>query len=122
LAAQGERVIADFDTGASHTVLDFDFLLARRLVQVSPVSQPRSRQHLGRIYTCYVFNLALALESDDGSILMNPFPCFCVLDWANSPMCIVNPNRRALASRVLLFELPCTVELNGQERVSRVFY
>jgi len=46
---------------------------------------------------------------------------YCVRDWQKSSLCLVNPNRQALAGRNVLLKFPITVELNGEKKLTRVF-
>ncbi len=44
----------------------------------------------------------------------------CVRNWQHSSLCLVNPARKALVGRNLLYEFPLRVELDGGARITKI--
>jgi hypothetical protein len=120
LSATGVSVVADFDTGSPGLFVDFDQMLARKVISVQPIDQAHFRPHLGRLYRFHVMPLLVGVNDETGACAIRHFSVLCVRDWAHSPMCRVNPQREALAGRNLLLEFPLRIELDGQTRTTRV--
>jgi hypothetical protein len=67
-----------------------------------------------------VLSLLIGAWSEDGLVKAREFSALCVRDWRQSPLCLVNSDREALAGRNLLIEFPLRLELDGARRVTRL--
>lgn len=113
-------VTADFDTGSPHLFVDYDKLAEERVLSFRPKSEAFFEQHLGGFYRFHILLLQVALLDESGNLFANRMHAYCVRDWQNSPLCLVNSNRQALAGRNLLLRFPIKVELDGQKQTTRV--
>ncbi len=85
-----------------------------------PVDLAHFRSHLGQAYRFHVLPLLIGVRSEDGMVAARELQVLCVLDWRQTPLCLVNTNREALAGRNLLIEFPLRLELDGAKRVTHV--
>jgi len=120
LAAAGVELTADFDSGSLNLFVDYDQMLALKIIDRQPIDQAHFRPHLGQLYRFHVLSLLAGVTDENGAVAAREFPALCVRDWRQSPLCRVNPNREALAGRNLLLEFPLRLELNGTERATRI--
>jgi hypothetical protein len=61
------------------------------------------------------------LQSSQNNAFSTPLVVYCVRNWRQSPFCVVNSIRKALVGRKLLMSFPIRVELNGQDRSTKIF-
>jgi hypothetical protein len=120
LPASGEEFVADFDSGSPNLFMDYDRMLASQIIDDQPVDQAHFRSHLGQVYRYHVLSLLIGAWSEDGLVKAREFSALCVRDWRQSPLCLVNSDREALAGRNLLIEFPLRLELDGARRVTRI--
>ena len=59
------------------------------------------------------------MVDETGAMTSTTLPALCVRNWKQSPLCLVNPFRKALVGRNLLLELLLRVELDGRNRTTR---
>ena len=104
-------VKADLDTGSPHCFVDYDQLFAEGVVDFRPNAEAYIQQHLGQYYRFHILPLEVRLADEKGKNITSRIHAYCVRDWEKSPLCLVNPNREALAGRNLLPKFPVTVEL-----------
>ncbi len=120
LLLQGLQLDADFDTGASDILLDYSQLLGKDIISLEPFKPAQENYHLGRNYQFYLRPVKVAAVNETGIIASKPILALCVRNWPRSPLCLVNPFRKALAGRNLLLELPLRVELDGRKRRTKI--
>jgi len=112
---------ADFDTGSFHTMLNYDDLLENRIIDRQPVDQANEASYLEFKYKYYIAPIRIGVVDATGKILSASLSVACVHNWQQSPFCFVNAFRKALVGRGLLLKLPVRIELNGQDRSTKVF-
>lgn len=120
MVQSGLQINADFDTGSGNTMLDYDGLRSVNIIPSQRFKRHQSAYHLGRMYSCYFLPVQIATVDEDGGITAKVVSALCVRDWQRSPLCLVNPFRRALAGRNVLLELSLRVELNGRNRITKI--
>jgi len=119
LPTSGLQLTADFDTGSPHTFVDGDQLEATGLFSPSSLST-QVRRHLDRSYTFFVAPLLVGVRDESGQFEARGLSCLCVRNWRNSPLCLVNPNRQALAGRNLFGAFGFTLELDASRQATRL--
>jgi hypothetical protein len=112
---------ADLDTGSFHTMLNYDDLLQNRIIDRQPVDQAYEASHLEFKYKYLIAPVRIGMIDETGKMLSANLSVACVRNWQQSPFCFVNAFRKALIGRGLLLKLPLRVELNGQDRSTKVF-
>jgi hypothetical protein len=120
LSTEGIEITADFDTGSPSFLIDYDQMLAHRVIQPGPIKQAHYKSHLGQVYRFHFRPLLVGIHDEAGSIAIRNFTAICIRDWRQSPLCLVNSDREALAGRNLLTEFPLRLELDGARRVTRL--
>ncbi len=120
LANVGIEINADFDTGSPSLLLDYDQLLAHRVVQAGQLNQAHYHRHLGQVYQYHYRKLLVGVLTAAGTFLTQSITTACIRNWRESPLCLVNPQREALAGRNLLLEFPLRLELDGATKCTRV--
>ncbi len=120
LPAAGIEITADFDSGSPNLLVDYDQMLSQQIVDYQPIDLAHFRSHLGQAYRFHVLPLLIGVRSEDGVVTAREFQALCVLDWRQTPLCLINTNREALAGRNLLIEFPLRLELDGARRVTRL--
>ncbi|MCI0388956.1 MAG: hypothetical protein MOB07_09370 [Acidobacteria bacterium] len=116
----GTEFTADFDSGSPNLFVDYDQILASQIIDYQPIDQSHFRSHLGQVYRYHVLPLLIGVRSEDGMVAEREFSALCVRDWSESPLCLVNSDREALAGRNLLIEFPLRLELDGVRKVTRI--
>lgn len=112
---------ADFDTGSFHTMLDYDSLLQRKILDRQPIDQANEGSHLERKFKFHIATLTIGIIDESGQTFSISTSISCVRNWQQSPFCLVNAFRKALVGRGLLLKLPIRLELNGQDRSTKAF-
>lgn len=120
LPASGTEFTADFDSGSPNLFVDYDQILARQIIDHQPIDQAHFRSHLGQVYRYHVLPLVIGVKSEDGMVAAREFSALCVRNWSESPLCLVNSDREALAGRDLLIKFPLRLELDGARRMTRI--
>jgi hypothetical protein len=120
LQISGAEFTADFDSGSPNLFVDYDQMIASRIIDDQPVDQAHFRPHLGQVYRYHVLPLQISVRSENGMVMAQEFSALCVRNWRQSPLCLVNSDREALAGRNLLIEFPLRLELDGARRATRV--
>jgi hypothetical protein len=113
-------ISADLDTGSPHLFVDYDRLFAEGVIDFRPNSEAYIQQHLGQYYRFHIMPIQIVIIDEKGKKFESRLHAYCVRDWAKSSLCLVNPNRQALAGRNVLLRFPVKVELDGQKRITRV--
>ncbi len=111
---------ADLDTGSPHLFVDYDQLLEADAIDFRPNAEAFIQQHLGEYYRFHIMPLQVAIMDESGNYFMQRVHAYCVRDWQKSSLCLVNPNRQALAGRNVLLKFPVKVELDGKKKTTRV--
>ena len=93
-------------------------MFSSNIIDYQPIDQAHFRSHLSQLYSFHVLPVVIGVTDEQGSIKIQDFHALCVHNWQNSPLCLVNPNREALAGRNLLLEFPSRVELDGRQQVT----
>ncbi|MGH7454987.1 MAG: hypothetical protein ACRENG_26760 [bacterium] len=114
------EVVGDFDTGASHSFVDYDFLLAQNLIMPVVGEFPKTSHHLNRSYEYVAKFLRFRLSSKDDETRVLETKICCVLDWHTSPFVKINPNRIALIGRDIMLELKPRVLLDFEKRQTEI--
>jgi hypothetical protein len=112
---------ANFDTGSFHTMLDYDSLLQKQIIDRQPVDQANEGTHLERKFKFHIAPIRIGIIDETGQTFSISTLISCVRNWHQSPFCLVNAFRKALVGRGLLLKLPLRIELNGQDRSTKVF-
>ena len=116
----GIELTADFDSGSPGLFMNYDLMMTHQIVDNQPIDQPHLSAHLGQAYRFHILPLLIGVRSEDGTVTAREFSVLCVRNWRLSPLCLINPNREALAGRNLLIEIPLRLELDGAKRTTRV--
>ncbi len=112
---------ADFDTGSLNMFFDYDNLVEEHVIDEQPNEETQEGLHLSRKYHFHILTAKISIDDETGKTLSGNFSALCVHDWQQSPLCIANPSRKALVGRRLLLRLPIRIELNGQNRSTKIF-
>jgi hypothetical protein len=118
LVPQGLSLSADLDTGSPAVFLSREDV--RGCGVDLDILMPLTRFHLGRPYHYVVPTMKIAVPTQVGALPSGVFQVYAVKDWSNSPMTLVNPQRRALVGRNVLLRLGLEINLNGQSRSTTV--
>jgi hypothetical protein len=78
-ASKVVAVVGDFDTGASHTFVDYDFLTAQNVIQPESEDYPIASLHLNQRFTYVAKRLQIELP------FMNPQPYTAVATFEVMP-------------------------------------
>lgn len=111
---------ADFDTGALDIYLDLDYLTANGITTVTEKNLTQDSRHLGRLFSYIAKSLWLEMADKNGIARRIRVRALCVLNWAISPFTAINPNRRALIGRNVLFELRPRAILDFNDRSTEI--
>jgi hypothetical protein len=113
-------VVGDFDTGANHTFVDHDFLIAHNIIQPEAGDYTETHLHLNQkfVYVDKLIRIQLLSISEEVKTL-ETWIC-CVPNWHHSPFVALNPNRIALIGRDLLLELKPNVRLDFDKRQTEI--
>lgn len=114
------EIVADLDTGASHTFTDYDFLAAKNLIRPEAGDDFETHLHLNRPFDYIDKFVHIELPSRSGKSLVLETWIACVLDWRLSPFVALNPNRTALIGRDILLELKPNVRLDFDKRQTEI--
>lgn len=106
------EVIGDFDTGSSHTFVDYDFFEAKGVLHPELRDYPEVHVHLNQSFVYIDKLLRVELPNDSGSARAVDARISCVQRWRSSPFTEINPNRVALIGRDVLFKLKPKVFLD----------
>ncbi len=103
------ELIGDFDTGASSTFVDYDWLVKHNLVQLQAQEDAESSHHLNQAYEYLPRSFVVEIASKSGEIRSHEMTISCVADWQKSPFTKINPGRTALLGRdiFLSFDPKC---------------
>lgn len=111
-AANTFKIVCDFDSGASHSFIDYDFLRAENLVHPEEDDYYEISRHLNQPYFYIAKTLSVQLSSHQGKVFALTTKLYCVPDWQDSPFVKINPNRVALVGRDVLLALKPKVLLD----------
>ncbi|MEK7730077.1 MAG: hypothetical protein AAB354_16845, partial [candidate division KSB1 bacterium] len=92
-------VIGDFDTGASSSFIDYDWLVRHNLIQLQMQEEAESSHHLNRAYEYLPRRFVIEMVSAERETRTSEMTIACVADWQNSPFAMGNPERVALIGR-----------------------
>ncbi|MFQ6040693.1 MAG: hypothetical protein ACE5PV_07545 [Candidatus Poribacteria bacterium] len=120
LVQHGLFIISDFDTGAPCILTNYDGLVQEQILDLELVLNPFLGSHLGNTYAFFIAELRVGVTDEIGNVKSAPIQCRCVMNWASSPICHINPQRQALVGRNLLLTLALQVNLNGANRTTRL--
>jgi len=114
------EVVGDFDTGCSHTFVDYNFLADQKIIQRETIEDFEKHQHLNRdfIYVDKPVRVELPINSS-ATLILNTL-ISCVPNWNFSPFVALNPNRTALIGRDILLELKPQVLLDFAKRQTEI--
>jgi hypothetical protein len=114
------EIVADLDTGASHTFTDYDFLAAKNLIRPEAGDDFETHLHLNRPFDYIDKFVRIELPSRSGKPLALDTWIACVLDWRLSPFVALNPNRTALIGRDIMLELKPNLRLDFDKRQTEI--
>jgi hypothetical protein len=120
LTSDGVAIEADFDTGSSDLLLDYDQMVSNGIIGSMSIEHAHYRPHLGEFYRSYLLPITVGVIDDGGRIVTKECGAVLVRNWRQSPLCFVNSAREALAGRNLLLEFPLKVELDGDKKTTKV--
>jgi hypothetical protein len=109
-------LIADFDTGSALSFVNFDFLLARKVVHHEIDEYIENSVHLNQPYECSLKTVTVTMALKSGEAVSLETEVYCVENWSNSPFVKINPNRIALIGRNLLLQFKLSTLLNFDKR------
>jgi hypothetical protein len=114
------EIIADFDTGAASSFVDYDLLEVHNVIERQENDYVISSRHLDKIfsYITKLVNVETILTS--GESLSHKLPFHCVSNWHTSPFVSINPHRQALAGRDLFLELQPNILLDFAKRRTQI--
>jgi hypothetical protein len=113
-------VDADFDTGSPHLCVDYDKLSEKGVLGFRSLAEAYFQQHLGEYYRFHIMPIQIAMIDENEKQYAKRMHAYCVRDWKKSPLCLVNPDRKALAGRNILLNFPLKLELDGKRKVTRI--
>lgn len=116
----GLQFDADLDTGSGNIILDYSLIRSKNIIENQYGKIAESGKHLGFPYTCHVLPVKIAIIDESGKLTSRIMSAYCVRNWGQSPFCFVNPIRKALVGRSLLYEFPLRVELDGGNRTTKI--
>lgn len=111
---------ADLDTGSPHLFVDYDRLFQENAVEFRTHAEAFIQQHLGKYYRFHILPVNVAIVDESGKYIFYRMHAYCVRDWQQSSLCLVNPHRQALAGRNVILKFQIKVELNGKKKTTRV--
>jgi hypothetical protein len=114
------ELVGDFDTGASGTFVDYDYLRDRNLIQPEVGDYYEISHHLNQPYHGVAKSLRFQLSSKAGGTFAFNALIYCVPDWRTSPFVNINPHRVALVGRDLLLALKPKVLLDFNQRQTEI--
>jgi hypothetical protein len=110
-------IVADFDTGAASSFVDYDLLLAHAIIEPREEEETESAEHLGQIFKCVNKPITVEVKLPSGEVLYyRELIIVCVTKWKQSPFVRINPHRTALAGRDIFLELQSSVTLDFANR------
>ena len=113
-------VNADFDTGSPHLFVDYEKLAEKGVIGFRSQAEAYFQQHLGEYYRFHIMPIQIVIVDENEKQYTKRMHAYCVRDWQKSPLCLVNPDRKALAGRNIMFNFPIKLELDGIRKVSRI--
>lgn len=119
-ASNSVEMIGDFDSGASHTFVDYDFLLAQNIIRPAIGEEAETHLHLNERFDYFDKFVRIELPSTSGEPRSLETWVSCVQDWNLSPFVTINPNRTALIGRDILLELQPQVLLDFAKRLTEI--
>ena len=119
-AAKVVDIVGDFDTGASNTFVDYDFLRDHDLIQPQAEDYPIVSLHLSQRFAYVAKWLQVEVPSNSRETRNLIARIFCVSNWNFSPFVALNPNRTALIGRDIMFELKPRVLLDFDKRQTEI--
>jgi hypothetical protein len=114
------ELVGDFDTGASGTFVDYDYLRDRNLIHPEVGDYYEISHHLNQPYHGVAKSLRFQLSSKAGEIFVFDTLIYCVPEWDTSPFVQINPNRVALVGRDLVLALKPKVLLDFDQRRTEI--
>ena len=119
-ASNSVEMIGDFDTGSSHTFVDYDFLLKQNIVRPAIGEEAETHLHLNERFDYFDKFLLIEFPSTSGEPRSLEAWVSCVLDWNLSPFIAINPNRTALIGRDLMLELKPNLSLDFDKKRTEI--
>lgn len=117
---KGLKFDADLDTGSGNIMLDYSLMRSKNIIENQYGKDTESGKHLGLLYKCYILPVQIGITDATGKVTSKIFSAICIRDWQHSPLCFVNPVRKALVGRNLLYEFPLRIELDGGARITKI--
>jgi len=121
-------ILADFDTGAPEIYTDLARLVRFDIILWEDLEAYRNIQDvkIGRIhewqYEYYKFLIEIALTDVANLRRSENLWVNCISDWETSGFLTVNRNRQALVGRPLLLKFQIRLELDGKEKMTKIFH
>lgn len=110
------QITSDFDTGCPFTYLSLDDLIIHNIISEPDLLSKRMTEHLRSPYVYSDEKVKIYLENQNIKV----FSVRCVEDWDSTPFKLINPSRQALTGRDLLLRYPLKIELNGENKSTRI--
>jgi hypothetical protein len=117
---KGIQFDTDLDTGSGNVILDYASLRSKNIVENQYGKESESGLHLGRSNQCYILPIQVMITDETEKAISKTMSAICVRNWQQSPFCLVNPFRKALVGRNLLYEFPLCIELDGGKRTTKI--
>ena len=115
-------IISDFDTGTRGVFLNLDELINYGIVnRLDSYDFPMKERHLKRDYVAYIKRVKISVGVEKGKTDSLEFKSYCVSNWQKSPFCLINPDRKALIGRSILFKFKLKIELDGKEKATKAY-
>jgi hypothetical protein len=109
-------LVADFDTGAASSFVDYDLLLLHQIIDLRANENVVSSKHIGETFRYVSKPAHVEIKLSNGATLNRELSILCVSNWNNSPFIRINPHRTALAGRDLFLELQPGIFLDFANR------
>ena len=110
------EIVADFDTGAASSFVNYDLLLSHAIIESEEDEQTEGSQHLSQEFEYISKTITVEVKLPSGEVLSHELPILCVPDWKACPFIRINPHRTALAGRDLFLALQPNILLDFTNR------
>jgi hypothetical protein len=115
------EIVADFDTGAVSSFVDYDLLLTHRVIEPYENENVVSSKHLGESFIYVTRAITIEVKLLNGETLRSEHPIQCVANWSDSPFLRINPMRQALIGRDLFLRLQPNVLLDFMNHRTEIY-
>jgi len=119
-ASGSVEIVADFDTGAVSSFVDYDLLLSHRVIDLYENENVVSSKHLGETFKYVSKPIDVEIKLSNGDALNHELSIQCVGTWSDRPFVRINPLRTALAGRDIFLALKPSIGLDFANRFTKL--